>query len=162
MQPHNGSSQSRRDRIDMPARKVTGRWAGRVGEDYDRKFESLRSMYGHHPNALGALLDDRRIFGLTGFCVGFHALDKGAERRSAALFEAPRQVDHPQAVGERLLAGRPHRNARMRANRIEQHQYRLGDWTAIASHMEATQQSKRIGDFLCGRLELVRSTGCIG
>ena len=139
----------------MPARNITGRGAGWVGKDHDRKFEPLRPMYGHHPNAFGALLDDRRVFGLPGFCVGIHALHEGAERGRAALFEPPRQVDHPQAVGQRLLASWPHRNARMRPNRVQQHQYRLCDWAAVASHMEAAQQSERIGDFLGGRLELI-------
>lgn len=37
-----------------------------------------------------------------------------AERGSATLLEAPRHVDHPQAIGQRLLASWPHRNARMR------------------------------------------------
>ena len=111
-------------------------------------------MYGHHPNALSALLDDGRVLGLTGFCIRIHALDEGAKRGRAALFESPGQVDHPQAVRQRLLACGPHRNARMRPNRVQQHQYRLGDWAAIASHVEPAQQSKGIGDFLDSRLEL--------
>ena len=60
-------------------------------------------MYGHHPNTFCALLDDRRVLGLPGSCID--ALYKGAKRRSTTLFEAARQVDHPQAVGEGLLAG---------------------------------------------------------
>jgi hypothetical protein len=111
-------------------------------------------MYGHHPNALCALLDDGCVFGLTGFCVGFHALYEGAKRGRTALLEPARQADHAHAVGQRLLASWPHRNARMRPDRVQQHQYRLGDWTVIASDMEAPQQSKRVGNFLCGRLEL--------
>ena len=47
-------------------------------------------MYRHHPNTLCTLLDDGRIFGLTGFCVGFHALYEGTERGRAALLKAPR------------------------------------------------------------------------
>jgi hypothetical protein len=76
-------------------------------------------------NAFGALLDDRRVLHLTGLCVGFHMLYEGAERGRAALLEAPRQVDHAQAVGQRLLAGWPHRNSRVRPNRVQQHQHCL-------------------------------------
>jgi hypothetical protein len=37
-------------------------------------------MDRHHPNTLCALLNDGRILRLTGFGVGFHALDESAER----------------------------------------------------------------------------------
>jgi hypothetical protein len=56
-------------------------------------------MDGHHADAFRALLDDGRVLRLTGFCIVVHALDEGAERRRAALFESTCQVDHPQAVG---------------------------------------------------------------
>jgi hypothetical protein len=113
VQPHKGSSQSRRAGA-MPTRIVTGRRAGCIGQDHDRKFQSLRAMHRHHANTLGALLDDGRVLGPTGFRVFPHALDESPERGRAALFEAPRHVDHSQAVGQGLLACRPHRNARMR------------------------------------------------
>ena len=109
----------------MPARKVTRCGAGWIRKDDDRKFEPLCLVYGHHSNALGALLDDRRVLRLTGFCVGFHTLYEGAERGRAALLEAPRQVDHAQAVGQRLLASWPHRNTRMRPNRVRRAEARL-------------------------------------
>jgi hypothetical protein len=137
----------------MPARKITGRRACWVGEDNDRKLQPLGSVYRHHPNTLRALLNDGRILCLTGFGVGFHALDESPERGGAALLESARQVNHAQAVGQRLLAGRPHRNARVRPNRVEQHQYGLGDGTAVTPDVEATQQSKCIGDLLCSRLQ---------
>jgi hypothetical protein len=111
-------------------------------------------MHGHHPNALGALFDDGRLLGLTCFCVSFYAFYEGTKRGRTALLEPARQVYDPQAVGQRLLAGWPHRNARVRPDSVEQHQYRLGDGTAVAPHMEVTQQCKRIGDFLCSGLEL--------
>jgi hypothetical protein len=75
-------------------------------------------MYRHHPNTLRALLNDGRILRLTGFGVGFHALDESPERGGAALLETARQVDHAQTVGQRLLTGRPHRNARVRPDRF--------------------------------------------
>jgi hypothetical protein len=111
-------------------------------------------MHSHHPNAFGALFDNRRVFGLTGLCVSFHAFDKRAERRGATLFEPSRHVHHAQAVGQRLLARWPHCDARMRADRVEQHQYRLGDRAVVALHVEATQQSERVGDFLHCLLKL--------
>ncbi len=138
----------------MPARNITGRRAGRIGEDHDRKLEPLRSMHRHHPNTLRALLDDGRILGLTGFCVRFHALHEGAERGRATLFETSRHVDHSQAVRQRLLARWPHRNSRMRPDRVQQHQYRLADGAAVAPDVKVTQQSKRVGNLLCSRLEL--------
>ena len=61
-------------------------------------------MYRHHPNALCALLNDGRILCLTGFGVGFHALDESPERGGAALLESARPVDHTQAVGQRMEA----------------------------------------------------------
>ncbi len=135
---------------------ITGRGEGWIDEDHDRKLEPLRSMHGHHPNALGALFDDGRLLGLTCFCVSFYPFYEGTKRGRTALLEPARQVDHPQAVGERLLASSPHRNARVRPDSVQQPQYRLGNWTAVAPDMEATQQSKRIGGFrfLCSGLEL--------
>src|SRR5262249_60953257 len=131
--------------IDVPTRKIAGRGACWVGEDNDRKLEPLGSVDRHHPNTLCALLNDGRILCLTGFGVGFHALDESPERGGAALLESARQVDHAQAVGQRLLSSRPHRNARMRPNRVEQQQYGLGDGTAVPPQVETTQQSKCIG-----------------
>ena len=86
-------------RIDMSAWKIPGRGEGRVRQNNDGKLKPLRSVYGHHPNTFCALLDDRRVLGLPGFCIVLDALYKGAKRRSTTLFEAARQVDHPQAVG---------------------------------------------------------------
>jgi hypothetical protein len=36
----------------------------------------------------------------------------------------------------------------MGANRVQQHQYRLGDWATIAIHMQFAQQNKGISNFL--------------
>jgi hypothetical protein len=140
--------------IGVPARKITGRRACWVGEDNDRKLKPFGSVYRHHPNTLCALLNDGRIFCLTGFGVGFHALDESPERGGAALLESARQVNHAQAVGQRLLASRPHRNAGVCPNRVEQHQYGLGDGTVVPPHVEAAQQSKCIGYLPCSRIEL--------
>ena len=112
-------------------------------------------MYRHHPHTLCALLDNGCILGLTGFCIVFHTIDESAEGGSTTLLETPRQVDQPKAVGQRLLACRPHRNARVRPDRIEQHQYSLGDGPTVAVQVEATHQVKCICDLLCSRLKLV-------
>jgi hypothetical protein len=85
-------------RIDMPAWGIAGGRAGGVGEDYDGEFKPFCLMYGHHANALSALLDDGSVLSLTRFCILIHALDESAKGGGTALFEAPGQVDHPQAV----------------------------------------------------------------
>jgi hypothetical protein len=99
------------------------------------------------------LFNDGRILCLTSFGVGFHALDESAERRGTALLKSARQVDHTQAVGQRLLASRPHRNARVRPNRVEQHRYRLGNGTAVPPQVKATQQTKCVGHLPGNRLQ---------
>jgi hypothetical protein len=111
-------------------------------------------MYGRHPNALGTLLDDGRVLCLTSFGIVVHTLHEDTKRRGTTLLEASGQINHPQAVGQGLLAGQPHRNARMGTNRVHQHQYRLGNWATIAFHVQSAQQNEGIGDFLRFRREL--------
>ena len=62
------------------------------------------------------------------------------------MLEAPREVNQPQAIGERLLTSRPERDAGMGAHRLEQHRDRLGDRAVIAPDMELRQQSQCVGD----------------
>ena len=95
----------------MPARRVAGCAAGRIGEDHDRKFQTLGLVDGHHPHAFGAFLDDRRFVRFAVLGVRLELVDKGPERGGAAL-EMARHVDQPLTVGERLLAGRPEGDAR--------------------------------------------------
>ena len=65
VQPHNGSSQSRRD--GSTCRLGKSRAAGQVGSARTTIGNSspFASMYGHHANALSALLDDGRVLSLT-------------------------------------------------------------------------------------------------
>jgi hypothetical protein len=50
--------------VDVPARGVTSGAAGRVGEYHHREFQAFGFMHGHHPHALGPLLDDWGLIGL--------------------------------------------------------------------------------------------------
>ena len=131
--------------VDVPARGVAGRAAGRVGEDHHRELQALGLVYGHHPHTLGALLDDRSLVGLAALGIRLELLDEGAEGGSASL-EMPRHVDQPLAVGERLLAGRPERDAGMCAHGLQQHGDGLSDRAVVAPDVKPPQELQRVGD----------------
>ena len=86
-----------------------------------------------------------------------------ARKEEAPALEAPRHVDQPQAVGERLLAGRPKRDAGVRAHGFEQHGDRLGDRAVVAPDVKPPQELQRVGD-LDARQDRAQSgrSACIG
>ena len=89
-------------------------------------------MHGHDAHALGALLDDGRLAFLRTLGVGLEPLDEGAERRDALPLGAPREVEQPADVGERLLAGRPDREAGVRAHGGQEAGDGVGDRATVA------------------------------
>src|SRR5439155_22402077 len=99
----------------------------RIAQDHDRKLEALRRMHRHDAHALGAFLDDRRVRLSTAPRVVLELVDERAERGRTAGLEATREVDHPQYVRERLLAGRPHGEPGVRARDREQARDRVRD-----------------------------------
>ena len=54
--------------------------AGDIGENHDRKFETLGAMHGHDSHALGAFLDHRRFAGLLALGPLLEVLDEAAHR----------------------------------------------------------------------------------
>ncbi len=54
--------------------------AGRVRQDHDRKLEPLGFVDGHHPDALGPFLDDRRLSRLAVIGIRVDLLDEGSKR----------------------------------------------------------------------------------
>src|SRR5262249_59891428 len=88
---------------------------GRGGEDDDWNLQALGAVDGHHPYALGALLDDRRVARLAVLGLLGEPLDEGAEGGEAGAFAAPGEVHEARHVGECLLAGGPDRATGRRA-----------------------------------------------
>jgi hypothetical protein len=133
------------DRIDMTARCVAGEGAGGIREHDDRKLQALRLVHGHQSHTLGALLDDWRFVDLAALGIDLELVDKGPERRRAAL-ELPRHFNEPLDIGERLLAGRPERDPGMRTDAVEQPGDRLRDRAAVAPDMQFPQQVEGVGN----------------
>jgi hypothetical protein len=65
----------------------------------------------------------------------------------------------PQAIGERLLAGRPERDAGMSAHRLKQYGDRLGNRALIAPCVESRHDDVSIGHLLLGRIKLTPIDG---
>ncbi len=75
-------------------------------------------MHRHDAHALGAFLDNRRLARLVALGARFKLIDERAKRRGpAARLVTPRLVHDSHDIRERLLAGRPNREPRMRARR---------------------------------------------
>ena len=103
-------------------------------------------MHRHDADAFGAVLDDRRLAGLAAVGVLLEKIDEGPERRDAPPLGAPREVHEARHVRERLLAGRPDREARVRAHGAEEARDRLCEGPAIPPHVQLAQQGEPVGD----------------
>ena len=66
-------------RVDVPAGSVPGRRTCRIGQDDDRELEPLGFVDGHHPDALRAFLDNRRLVRLTALGIRLDLFDEGSE-----------------------------------------------------------------------------------
>jgi hypothetical protein len=126
---------------------------GGVRQDHDRELEALGLVDRHDADALGALLDHRRLLRLATLGVALEAIDEGAERGRPAPLEAPRQVDDAKAVGEGLLAGGPDRDAGVGAHRVEQARHRLGEGASVAGTMEPREDAEGLRDLALGGAE---------
>ena len=73
------------------------------------------------------------------------------ERRAAPRLVAPRHIHQAHHVGQRLLAGRPDRERRVRARRGEQARDGVGDRPAIASAMSSRSTRERGRDLARAR-----------
>ena len=109
-------------------------------------------MYGHHPHTLGPLLDDRGLIGLAALGIRLELLDEGPEGGSAPL-EMPRHVNQPLAIGERLLAGRPKRDAGMCAHCFQQHDDGFSNRAVVAPDVKAPQELQGVGYLDGDRIE---------
>ena len=99
----------------------------------------LAFVDGHHPNALGALLDDRRFIDFAAFCVSFDALDEGAKGRRTPL-KSPSRIDQPLTIGERLFAILPKSDTSLSSDGLQKHRKRLRDRPTIAADMKSAQK----------------------
>ena len=131
----------------MSAGLCANEWRGWIGQDDDRKLQAFGLMHRHHPDAFSALLDDGRFAEVVALGIGFHAFNECPERACVRL-EATREVNDPRAIGERLLASCPKRDASMSAHALKQHRDRLRNGPVIAPCMKLCQQIESVCNFL--------------
>ena len=115
--------------------------AADVGQDHDRKLESLGLVHRHDAHAFGAFLENRRFRRLRPCGRGPELVDKAAERQATLGFVLPRELLDLQHVGEDLLAAAPQDEAGVRARQLEEPADRLGDGTVIALAMQLRQRA---------------------
>jgi hypothetical protein len=132
-------------RIDMAAWRVTRRTASRIGENYDRKFQTLGLVHSHHPHTFNPFFDDRGLIGFAPLGVGLEFLDEASEGGSATL-KMPSHVDQSLTIRERLLTIWPESNAGMGADSLEQIGDCLGDRPIIAPNVKAFEDPERVSD----------------
>src|SRR5262249_7520471 len=129
------------DRVDVAAGYFARHLAGRICKDDHGELQSLRLVHGHNSHAVGAFFHDRSLVRLTAFRIGFHLFDEGAEGGCATL-EVAGLIDQSERIGESLLSGGPKRDTGMGTYCLQQHHDGLGDWSVIASAMEARQEGQ--------------------
>ena len=123
---------------DVSTRFCPGNWAGWIGEDDNRKFKTLRLVYGHHPHAFAALFDNRRLASIAAF--GTASMRSTNARNELASGSKRRAKPTPRAICERLLASQPQRDASMSAYRLQQRRNGLRNGAVIAPGMKLCQQ----------------------
>jgi hypothetical protein len=101
---------------------------------------------GHDPNAVGSLLDDGRLVDAAALGVLLEPAHEGAERRHRALLEATCHVEHAENVAERLFAGRPDRDAGVRARGLEELRDGVGDRASVATCVEGREDIEGVRD----------------
>src|SRR2546430_7076395 len=91
-----------------------------IGEDNNRKFETLRSMHTHHTHAFRAFLVDHclRLLALLGCLKQF--FDKATERHRTSTLVLSSKLGDVQDVCQCLLASRTHYEARVRPSRAQE------------------------------------------
>ena len=74
-----------------------------VRQDDRWKFQTLRLVHGHQPDAVAALLEDRSLGSLSNRGLLLQRLNESAKRHAAVHLVLPRQLSHVQHIGERLV-----------------------------------------------------------
>ena len=102
-------------RVEVSLRLVAAELAADVGEDHDRELEPLGLVHGHQANAVGALLENRRLRRLRAIGRLPQLVDEPSEREAALGFVLARELGDLQHVGQHLLAAAPQHEAGVRA-----------------------------------------------
>ena len=106
-----------------------------VRQNHDGKFQALRLVHRHEPDAVAAFLEDRRLGRLRAIDRLAQFFDESTEGDAAVSFILARQLGKVQHVRQRLLARRTQHQADVRAGDSQQVRDGIGDGTLVAAPM---------------------------